>query len=121
MNEKVNVQEELKNPKYSEDYTPNNFWDKVKRCSKLAGSKVILAGLKLYYALQSGKVTPTEKAIIIAALGYLISPIDAIPDVLVGLGYTDDLLVLLGALKTLGNVDSSVDKQAQEKMDEIFK
>ena len=76
--------------------------------------------MKLFYALQSGKVTLKEKAIIIAALGYLISPVDVIPDVLLGLGYTDDLLVLLGALKTLGEVDSSVDKQAQEKLDELF-
>ena len=120
MSEKVNVKDELTNPKYNKEYTPNNFWDKVKSCAKFAGSKVIYAGLKLYYALQSGKVTPTEKAIIIAALGYLISPIDAIPDVLVGLGYTDDLLVLLGALKTLGGVDASVDKQAQDKVNEIF-
>lgn len=120
MSEKVDVKKELENPKYAKEYTSNSFWDKVKKCAKVAGSKVIILALKLFYALQSDKVSATEKAIIIAGLGYLISPVDAIPDILVGVGYTDDLAVLLGVLKVIGGVDASVEKQAQEKLDEIF-
>jgi uncharacterized membrane protein YkvA (DUF1232 family) len=35
-------------------------------------------------------VTPKTKAIVLGALGYVISPIDAVPDVLPGIGLADD-------------------------------
>jgi uncharacterized membrane protein YkvA (DUF1232 family) len=34
------------------------------------------------------------KTVIIGALGYLICPIDAIPDIIPGVGFTDDLAVM---------------------------
>ena len=33
----------------------------------------------------------TAKALITGALGYFISPLDAIPDLISGVGYTDDI------------------------------
>jgi len=41
------------------------------------------------------------KAKILLALGYFISPIDAIPDVTPGVGYLDDAAVVLWVLHTL--------------------
>jgi uncharacterized membrane protein YkvA (DUF1232 family) len=35
---------------------------------------------------------------LLAALGYFILPTDAIPDVIFGLGFTDDIAVLTAAL-----------------------
>lgn len=56
--------------------------------------------LKMYYAAKDSDTPLTAKASIYAALGYLISPIDAIPDITPIIGYTDDLGVM-GAVLAL--------------------
>ncbi|MGB3626463.1 MAG: DUF1232 domain-containing protein, partial [Henriciella sp.] len=42
------------------------------------------------------------KAILFAALGYFVVPTDALPDIIVGLGFTDDATVLATALGIVG-------------------
>ena len=49
----------------------------------------------VWYLLTDGKVSLLTKAIIPVALLYVISPIDFIPDVILGLGQLDDLGVIL--------------------------
>lgn len=39
---------------------------------------------------------------LIAALAYFVLPIDAVPDLLAGIGFTDDVTVLLGAIGLVG-------------------
>ncbi|WP_220376841.1 DUF1232 domain-containing protein [Paenibacillus taihuensis] len=51
------------------------------------------------------------KGIAFAALAYFISPVDAIPDVLVGLGLTDDLAIVAAAVKAIGSNVSTVHKE----------
>jgi uncharacterized membrane protein YkvA (DUF1232 family) len=43
------------------------------------------------------------RATLIGALAYFILPTDAIPDIVAGLGFTDDAAVLLAALKIVGS------------------
>lgn len=48
------------------------------------------------------RATPVKaKGILIGALAYFILPIDTIPDVLLGLGFTDDLAVLITAFNVV--------------------
>ena len=42
------------------------------------------------------------RATLIGALAYFIMPADMVPDVVLGLGFTDDAAVLLAALKMVG-------------------
>ena len=50
-----------------------------------------------YCALDPG--TPTRvRATLLAALAYFILPFDAIPDFLAGVGFTDDVTVLIAAI-----------------------
>ena len=42
------------------------------------------------------------RATLLGALAYFVLPIDAIPDMIVGLGYTDDAAVLFAALRMVG-------------------
>jgi uncharacterized membrane protein YkvA (DUF1232 family) len=50
--------------------------------------------IALYFCAIDRKVPLKIKASIIASLAYLVLPIDAIPDFLVGLGFTDDVAVM---------------------------
>jgi uncharacterized membrane protein YkvA (DUF1232 family) len=43
------------------------------------------------------------RATLVGALAYFILPTDAIPDIVAGLGFTDDAAVLLAALKIVGS------------------
>jgi len=79
---------------YSDSFLDENFWDKVTRMPETAGCSGPRAAYILY-ALLRGSSTPLwAKTTIIGALGYLVCPIDAIPDIIPGVGFTDDLAVM---------------------------
>ena len=107
--------------KYSNKFTQKDFVEKISRIAKRAGSKLVYAALILYYTLQSDKVSKTDKAIIIGALGYMISPLDVIPDAIPIAGLTDDLAVLLYVLKKVWTgIDPEIIAQAKEKLSKWF-
>lgn len=74
---------------YGKSYSESGLWEKIKKFNKKAGKELITNALKLYYAMKLGKATPEQIVAIIAALGYFISPVDAVPDLLPG-GLVDD-------------------------------
>ncbi|MGR4066811.1 YkvA family protein [Billgrantia sp. C5P2] len=79
-------------------YSEEGFWDKVAHSARRAGRKTLEPALRMYYAAQDPNTPLWAKTTIYGALGYFISPIDAIPDLTPFLGYTDDMGVLAGAL-----------------------
>lgn len=106
---------------FSKDYTEGTFWDKVKKFAKAAGSEVVEKALQLYYALQEPGTPVWAKTVIVAALGYFISPIDAIPDITPIIGYADDLGVLAAAIATVGlYITDDVRAKAEAKLNEWF-
>jgi uncharacterized membrane protein YkvA (DUF1232 family) len=106
---------------YASKFTANGFIDKIAKIAKMAGAKLVYAALILFYTLQSNQVSTKDKAIIIAALGFLISPIDAIPDAIPIVGLTDDLAVLVYVLKKVwGDVSEDVKEKAKSKLSKWF-
>jgi len=106
---------------YANKFSQSEFVEKVSRIAKRAGAKLVYAALILYYTLQSDKVSKADKAIIIGALGYMISPLDVIPDAIPIAGLTDDLAVLLYVLKKVWTgVDPDIIASAQEKLSKWF-
>ena len=106
---------------YANKFSQSEFAEKISRIAKRAGSKLVYAALILYYTLQSDKVSKADKAIIIGALGYMISPIDVIPDAIPIAGLTDDLAVLLYVLKRVWTgIDPEIIAQAREKLSRWF-
>lgn len=106
---------------YANKFSANDFVEKISRIAKRAGAKLVYAAFVLYYTLQSDKVSKTDKAIIIGALGYMISPLDIIPDAIPIAGLSDDLAVLVYVLrKVWGNVDPDVQRKAKEKLSKWF-
>jgi len=106
---------------YANKFSQSEFVEKISRIAKRAGAKLVYAALILYYTLQSDKVSKADKAIIIGALGYMISPLDVIPDAIPIAGLTDDLAVLLYVLKKVWTgVDPDIIASAQEKLSKWF-
>jgi uncharacterized membrane protein YkvA (DUF1232 family) len=104
---------------YSGDYSESGLWAHIKKYAKKAGYELIKNVLILYYALP--EASAADKAIIIAALGYFISPIDAIPDVTPIVGFTDDAGVVAGAVARIRmTASSSVITKAEDKCREWF-
>ncbi|MBR1427553.1 MAG: DUF1232 domain-containing protein [Prevotella sp.] len=107
--------------KYSDRFTKSDFVEKISRIAKRAGAKLVYVALILYYTLQSDKVSVKDKAIIIGALGYLISPLDVVPDAIPIVGLGDDLAVLVYVLqKVWGDVNEEVKQKAKEKLKKWF-
>jgi uncharacterized membrane protein YkvA (DUF1232 family) len=107
--------------KYSDKYTASGFVEKISHIAKRAGAKLVYAALVLYYTLQSKEVPLKDKAIIVGALGYLISPLDVIPDAIPIAGLGDDVAVLLYVLnKIKGDLTDDVKKRAYNKLSKWF-
>ena len=106
---------------YANKFSQSEFAEKIARIAKRAGAKLVYAALILYYTLQSDKVSKSDKAIIIGALGYMISPLDVIPDAIPIAGLTDDLAVLLYVLKKVWiGIDPEIVEQAKSKLSRWF-
>ncbi len=60
---------------------------------------------RLWRLFKDGKLSAADKAIIVAALLYCLSPLDLMPDILPVVGYMDDLLVVIGVLASLDKKD----------------
>lgn len=106
---------------YKDKFSQEAFTDKIARIAKRSGAKLVYAALVLYYTLQSDNVSLKDKAIIVGALGYLISPIDVIPDAIPIAGLTDDLSVLIYVInKVWNNVGDDVKQKAHEKLKTWF-
>lgn len=66
-------------------------------------------GRLTYRLLRDDRITALQKAPLVAAVGYGISPIDLVPGIVPLLGQLDDLIVLLGALRlTLEKVPAHI-------------
>ena len=109
------------NDEYSKYYSDNSLWEKIKKFSKAAGAKVVYAVLLLYYAMKDNSVSLKTKLFIAASLGYFILPTDAIFDLTPIIGYSDDLGVLLFALKQISlAITPLVKENARKKIEEWF-
>ena len=103
------------------DYSEESFFEKILGYAKAIGANLIYKALQLYFVLQKPGVPATEKAIIIAALGYLISPLDFLPDIVPVVGYSDDAVAVgLAIVKASMYIDEEVNMLAKQKLDDIF-
>lgn len=107
--------------KYQGAYTEEGFWKKMAKYGKKIGLNTCYYILLLYQLLISTSVSLVDKTIIVGALGYFISPIDVIPDIIIGTGLVDDATALLLALSTLaGSITQPIKDAAKKKLKEFF-
>ncbi|MBF6616495.1 MAG: DUF1232 domain-containing protein [Candidimonas sp.] len=111
----------MSDDKFSSAYSDDGFWDKTKKYAKVAGEGVLEPALKMYYAAMDADTPAWAKTTIIAALGYFISPVDAIPDIVPVVGYSDDLGVLAAALAaTAVHIKDEHVRKAKETLTKWF-
>ena len=83
------------------EYVDENLWVKLERVGKkISFAKDVMA---LYRYMVDTDISWYRKSIVVFALIYFISPIDAIPDIAPLFGYMDDLGVITALLKYLGS------------------
>jgi uncharacterized membrane protein YkvA (DUF1232 family) len=106
---------------HSENFSNDSFWAKITRFARHAGREILEKAFVLYYTLDDSETPYWARAIIISALGYFILPIDAIPDAVPVVGFSDDLAVLGAALATvIAHVKPETFQRARRRVQEIF-
>ncbi len=86
------------------------FWPKMGRVlSRIPFAEEALAA---WYCATDEATPARVKGMLLAALAYFVVPVDLLPDFLPGLGFTDDLTVLL---TTLGLVRSHMTESHRER------
>ncbi|PLX35452.1 MAG: hypothetical protein C0605_10065 [Hyphomicrobiales bacterium] len=74
----------------------SGFWRKLARvAAKIPFAEDAIAA---YFCAMDSRTPLRARAMLLAALVYFIAPIDMIPDVIAGLGFTDDATVLATVL-----------------------
>jgi len=107
--------------KYKSQFSEGKFWTKLTSLVKKFGQRSVYTTLLLYYAFRRKETPSWAKNIIIGVLGYLISPIDFIPDLTPIIGYTDDVGILSFGLVTIACfVNDEVKTQSRKKMTSWF-
>ncbi|WP_045383681.1 YkvA family protein [Vibrio campbellii] len=93
------------------------FWRKMKNSVKKAGEEIAVMGIKSWLAMADSNTSVRHKAILGGALAYFVLPTDMVPDVLAGVGFTDDMAALTLAANSVGNaITDEHEAQAREKL-----
>ena len=105
----------------SSEYSESKFWRTLRRAFSTVGAVVLCPALELYFVIRAPQTPLWAKATAIGALGYLIMPLDMIPDALPGIGWGDDLSIMLGAVRTLTpHITPAIRQAAKTKSQEIM-
>jgi uncharacterized membrane protein YkvA (DUF1232 family) len=108
-------------PKYQKHYSENDFWLKMGTLAKKAGVKLTYYALTLYYTLTDPNTPTKYKAVIAGALGYMILPLDLVPDFLPFAGLADDWAALIAAVTYVASaITPAIKARAREKTEEWF-
>jgi len=78
----------------SSPYRENSFWRRHTKKVKAQVQDMKCSVLALYLARRDPRIPFKSKILIAIAVGYLLSPIDIIPDFIPVIGQLDDLLIV---------------------------
>ncbi len=82
-----------------EEHVRRSFWSKLKRVAR--NVPFIEDLVAAYFCAMDPDVPVRVRGILLAALAYFILPFDFLPDVILGIGFTDDMAVLMYAISTI--------------------
>lgn len=84
-------------------FSDSQLSEKLGKVAKKVGSTILYPVLLLYNLYKSPNTSAKDKLMIVAPLAYFILPVDLIPDAIVGLGFADDGVAIMAALKSLAS------------------
>ncbi|MHA1157197.1 MAG: YkvA family protein [Alphaproteobacteria bacterium] len=107
-------------PKLGPENEPNRakrvrakFWATFRRAARVIPfSEDLVAS---YFCAFDSQTPARVRATLLAALAYFVLPLDAIPDLLAGIGFTDDVTVLVAAIAMVRAHITPVHRQAARK------
>jgi uncharacterized membrane protein YkvA (DUF1232 family) len=106
---------------YSRHYSETSFWQTTKDYAKYIGGTTLENAVMLYYVGIDPNTPAWAKGVITAALGYLIFPLDSIPDVTPFVGYADDAGAIAMAVASVAMCITKDHRSAAKgKMQEWF-
>ncbi|CAA7612762.1 YkvA family protein [Magnetospirillum sp. UT-4] len=79
--------------------TEATFWSKVR--SVIGRVPFLDEVVAVWFTARDPATPTTAKAILLGAVAYFVLPFDLVPDVIAGLGYGDDLAVLVAAVRAV--------------------
>ncbi|WP_421730446.1 YkvA family protein [Brevundimonas sp.] len=94
------------------------FWPKIARTA----ARIPFADqvLSVYFAARDPETPTAAKGMMLGALAYFVLPLDAIPDIFAGIGFTDDAAVFAALIATLGaNIKRRHRDQADETVERL--
>ncbi len=82
--------------KRQEQAVKAKFWPTMKRAiRRIPFARDVVAA---FYCAMDSQTPLRVRGILLAAFGYFVLPVDALPDMFALIGFTDDIAVLTGAL-----------------------
>jgi len=102
----------------NEEAVRRGFWRKASAvAARLPFAEDLIAA---YYCAFDRKTPLPVRAALLGALAYFVLPADAVPDMIAGLGYTDDAAVLAATLKLFAsNITDSHRESARAVLDKL--
>ncbi|MBZ0161530.1 MAG: DUF1232 domain-containing protein [Notoacmeibacter sp.] len=89
------------------------FWQTVRKAVRqIPMMEDVVAG---YYCALDPRTPLRARGILLAALAYFVLPLDAVPDFLAGIGFTDDLAVLTAAIAAIRSNITPAHRQAAKR------
>ena len=106
---------------FAKYFTDGAFWQKVKDFAGKIGRGTLTKAMELYNVAISKDTPVLAKAIALGSLGYLILPLDAIPDFVPGAGLADDAAALAAAATAIfKNITPAVKAAASDQVSKWF-
>src|SRR3954466_14811694 len=75
----------------NEQRVARGFWPKMRKVA--AQVPFASEALAVWYCARDDETPVAAKGMMLAALAYFVMPVDAVPDFIAGIGYTDDAAV----------------------------
>lgn len=94
---------------------PSRFFQYLYHITPKIGKRVFRNILILIFSFK--EIDIKDKTLVLSALGYLISPIDMIPDPLIGIGFVDDIAVIS---YIFNKVIKGADDQTVRRVDDLI-
>lgn len=103
---------------HDEQVVREGFWPKITRhAARLPFADELLAA---WYCASDANTPLKVKATLFGALAYFVLPFDVIPDMILALGFTDDMAVLITAVTLVrGHITQAHRDKARETLDQI--